>query len=167
MFRWMKNARFVFLQVLILSPYETGMKPKETMWNTTRSASLTAGDTTSPREHSLTRYRSSSNTTRVRKRAMLPAHFPFLFSLIHLVTAVFHQPLKITFSHTCCSVPPSSFLCYLECYQGRWIACNFNNNWWCGFDFKPPSLSLARGELRLKICDPTSFQSESGEGSVS
>lgn len=53
------------LQVLILSPYETGMKPKETTWNTTRSASLTAGDTTSPRECSLTRCRSLSSTIQV------------------------------------------------------------------------------------------------------
>lgn len=53
------------LQVLILSPYETGMKPKETMWNITRSASLTVGDTTSLREYSLTHYRSLSNTIQV------------------------------------------------------------------------------------------------------
>lgn len=41
------------------------MKPKETMWSTTRSASWITGDTTSPREPSLTRCRSSSNTIQV------------------------------------------------------------------------------------------------------
>lgn len=55
-----------FPQGLIRSRFETGMTSKETTWNTTRSASLIIVDTTSPHEPSLTRYRSSSNTTQVR-----------------------------------------------------------------------------------------------------
>lgn len=57
------------LQVLIPCPSETGRRPKETTWSTTRSASWTAAATTSPPGCSSTLYRSSSNTTRVRARA--------------------------------------------------------------------------------------------------
>lgn len=97
------------LQVLILSPYETGMKPKETMWNTTRSASSTTGATTSPHERSLTHYRSWSNTTRVCKCAVFPALFLFLHSFIMHRTLSSH--LKITLGHTCRFAPPRSFTC--------------------------------------------------------
>lgn len=70
------------LQVLILSPYETGTRPKGTMSNTTRSVNWTAGATTSPHGPSSTHYKSSSNTTQVRSCAALAVLlFFFTYSL--------------------------------------------------------------------------------------
>lgn len=138
--------------MLILSPYETGMTPKETTWNTTRSASLTAAATTSPHACSLTFYRSSSNTTQVSVPWFL---LPLVSPRIPRSFIIHHRRsshLKITLSHLllCAAMqfpphPPP------PCCPGRWIAYNFS-----------PFSASSRGSLRLKICDPASFQLHSG-----
>lgn len=111
-----ENHFLYVLQVLILFPYGTGTNPKEIMWNTTRSASLIMGGTTSLPEHNLTHYRSLWNIIQVCTQAALPAHSLFLCHLIHYSSQSFFIPrgiiLKITLTHSCCSVP-RSLPCFL------------------------------------------------------
>lgn len=52
-------------QELTLFQYETGMRWRETTWNTTKSESLTTEAITSPQELSLTPYRNWWNITQV------------------------------------------------------------------------------------------------------
>lgn len=86
---------------------------------------------------------------------------PRVFSLIHYSSQSFITPENYSQSHLLLGATMQFHVQKApECSQGRWIAYSFNNN----YDFEPPLSSSSWGRLRLKICDPASFQSHSGEG---